>query len=66
MSSLLDASEFVRILQNRQGVVASAREEIAYYRGWITKEDLVAVADRYGKSEYGQHLRAVAEGKIRG
>ena len=66
MSSLLDASEFVRILQKRQGVVASALEEIAYYRGWITKEDLVAVADRYGKSEYGQHLRAVAEGKIRG
>ena len=66
MSSLLDASEFVRILQKRQGVVASALEEIAYYRGWITKEDLVAVANRYGKSEYGQHLRAVAEGKIRG
>ncbi|MBO4297541.1 MAG: glucose-1-phosphate thymidylyltransferase RfbA [Clostridia bacterium] len=65
MSSLLDASEFVRILQKRQGVMASALEEIAYYRGWITKEDLIAVAERYGKSEYGQHLRAVAEGRLR-
>lgn len=65
MDSLLDASNFVEMIQKRQSVVISAPEEIAYKNGWITKEHLLTSADRYGKSPYGKHLRAVAEGKIR-
>ena len=47
----------------RQGVMISAPEEIAYVRGWINKEQLLESAERYGKSPYGQHLKAVADGK---
>ena len=64
MDSLLDASNFVEMIQKRQSIVISAPEEIAYRNGWITKEYLLSSADRYGKSPYGQHLRSVAEGKI--
>lgn len=64
MDSLTDASAFVQMIQNRQGVVISAPEEIAYKRGWITKEKLLESAERYGKSPYGQHLRNVALGKL--
>ena len=64
MDSLLDASNFVEMIQKRQSIVISAPEEIAYRNGWITKEYLLSSADRYGKSPYGKHLRSVAEGKI--
>ena len=64
MDSLLDASNFVEMIQKRQSIVISAPEEIAYRNGWITKEYLLSSADRYGKSPYGTHLRSVAEGKI--
>ena len=63
--SLIEAGDFVRMLQTRQGIVLSALEEIAYRMGWIDKETLLKSADRYGKSPYGQHLRAVAEGKVK-
>lgn len=63
MDSLMDASSFVQTVQNRQGVVISAPEEIAYLEGWITKEQLLESAELYGKSPYGQHLKVVAEGK---
>jgi glucose-1-phosphate thymidylyltransferase len=62
--SLIEAGDFVRMLQSRQGIVLSALEEIAYRKGWITKEILVQSAKRYGKSPYGQHLLKVAEGKV--
>ncbi len=65
MDSLVEAANFVQMLQKRQSVVISAPEEIAYRNSWITKEKLVESAERYGKSPYGAHLRAVAEGKIR-
>ena len=65
MDSLVDAADFVRMIQQRQSVVISAPEEIAYKNGWIEKEELLASAERYGKSPYGSHLRAVAEGKLR-
>lgn len=65
MDSLLEAAEFVRTLEKRQGLKISAIEEIAYHKGWISKEELLAAAKRYGKSPYGQHLLNVAEGKIR-
>lgn len=64
MDSLTDASAFVQMIQNRQGVVISAPEEIAYMHKWITKEKLIESAERYGKSPYGQHLKNVAIGKF--
>lgn len=65
MDSLADASDFVRVIQKRQGVEISAPEEIAYKNGWITKEQLLESANKYGKSSYGQHLKNVAEGKLK-
>lgn len=64
MDSLLEASNFVQMIQSRQGIVISAPEEIAYINKWITKEKLMESAERYGKSPYGAHLKAVAEGKV--
>ena len=61
--ALAEASEFVRVIENRQGVQISAVEEIAYRNGWIGKEKLLESAEQYGKSSYGQHLKNVAEGK---
>ena len=63
--SLLDASNFVQMVQKRQGIQIAVPEEIAYTRGWITKEALEKAAKKYGNSPYGVHLRQVAEGKIR-
>lgn len=65
MDSLLDASDFVRMVENRQGMKIAAVEEIAFVNGWITREKLTESAAKYGKSTYGAHLRKVAEGKIR-
>ena len=64
MDSLLEASEFVHMVENRQGIQISAPEEIAYIRGWIDEKQLMESAEHYGKSPYGTHLKAVAEGKI--
>ncbi|HIW02079.1 MAG TPA: glucose-1-phosphate thymidylyltransferase RfbA [Candidatus Protoclostridium stercorigallinarum] len=64
MDSLCEAADFVRMVQARQGIEISAPEEIAFIHGWITKEELLESAGRYGKSPYGEHLRNVAEGKL--
>lgn len=64
MDSLMEASSFVQTVQNRQDVVISAPEEIAYHEKWIDKEKLLESADEYGKSPYGEHLRRVSEDKI--
>lgn len=64
MESLMEASTFVQTVQNRQGVVISAPEEIAYYEKWISKDELIESAKLYGKSPYGEHLMRVAEDKI--
>lgn len=64
MESLFEASQFVRTVEQAQDLPVSVPEEIAYENGWITQEQLVSCADRYGKSDYGRHLKAVAEGKI--
>ena len=64
MDALSEASEFVRVIENRQGIKISAVEEIAYKNGWISKEKLLESAAKYGKSPYGEHLKKVAEGKI--
>ncbi len=65
MDSLVDAADFVRMIEKRQSIKISALEEVAYKNGWINKEQLLSAAARYGKSPYGEHLKAVAEGKIR-
>ena len=65
MQSLLEASNFVEMIQNRQGVMISAPEEIAFINGWINRDELLKSAEAYGKSPYGAHLKAVAEGKIK-
>lgn len=64
MDSLAEATDFVRMLQNRQGIEISAPEEIAYINGWIDSEKLMESAKKYGKSPYGTHLKNVAEGKL--
>ena len=64
MDSLIEAGQFVQMIEKRQGVKISAIEEIAYKNGWISKEKLLESAERYGKSTYGQHLKKVAEGMI--
>ena len=66
MDSLVEAADFVQMIEKRQGIKISAPEEIAFRFGWIDKDELVESAERYGKSPYGQHLKAVAEGKVRG
>lgn len=65
MESLVEAADFIRMMEKRQGITISAPEEIGYKNGWITRETLLKAADRYGKSPYGSHLRAVSEGKVR-
>lgn len=64
MDSLVEAADFVQMVEKRQGIKISAPEEIAYKNGWISKEKLLESAERYGKSPYGAHLKAVAEGKV--
>jgi glucose-1-phosphate thymidylyltransferase len=65
MDSLVEAAEFVQMIEKRQSIKISALEEIAYHNNWIDKETLLASAEKYGKSPYGEHLKKVAEGKIR-
>lgn len=65
MDTLVDAANFVRMIEKRQGIKIAALEEIAYINKWITKKQLLESANKYGKSPYGEHLRKVVEGKIR-
>ena len=60
MDSLIDAGDFVRTIQNQQGIRISAPEEIAYRKGWISKDKLIESAEKYGKSDYGKYLKLVA------
>ena len=64
MESLNEASEFVRVIENRQGIQIASLEEIAYINDWITKEKLIEAAEFYSKSSYGEHLKKVTEGRI--
>lgn len=65
MDSLVEAADYVQMIEKRQGIKISAPEEIAFINKWIDKETILKSAERYGKSPYGEHLRRVAEGKIR-
>lgn len=64
MDSLAEATQFVQMIEKRQGVKISAPEEIAYRQGWIDREQLLRSAEVYGKSPYGEHLKKVAEGRF--
>ena len=65
MESLLSAANFVETIESRQGITISAPEEIAFINGWIDQKILLKSAKAYGKSPYGEHLKAVAEGKVK-
>ncbi len=65
MDSLVDAADFVRMVEKRQGIKISAPEEIAYKNNWISRDKLLESAERYGKSPYGEHLKRVADAKIK-
>lgn len=64
VDSLTEASEYVKVIETRQGLKIACLEEISYKNGWIDKEILLESAEQYGKSPYGEHLKNVAEGKI--
>lgn len=64
VDSLTEAAEYVKVMETRQGLMVACLEEIAYRNGWIDTNQLLKSAELYGKSNYGQHLKKVAEGKI--
>ena len=63
--SLAEATAFVKMVEEHQGLMISCPEEIAYNNGWITKEKLLEIGKTMAKNSYGQHLINVAEGKIK-
>jgi len=63
--SLLDAADFVRMVEKRQGISIAVPEEVAFINGWIDREKLLKAAEAYGKSNYGSHLKTVAQGRIK-
>ena len=65
VDSLVEATDFVRMIETRQDIKISAPEEIAYRNKWIDRQTLLLSAERYGSSPYGQHLKNVADGKLR-
>lgn len=65
IDALSEATEFVKVIEKRQGIMISAIEEIAYVKGWISRNELLKSAEKYGKSPYGEHLRKVAEGRVK-
>jgi len=60
-ASLLDAGNFVRTLEERQGLQAGCPEEIAYDQGWITAQDLAKRAEMFAKNSYGRYLAGLVE-----
>lgn len=64
MDSLMQAASFIQTIQNMQGIIIASPEEIAYRYRMINKEQLLDVAEKYGKSPYGQHLHKVADGSL--
>ena len=65
VDSLVEAADFVKMIEERQGIKISAPEEIAFRYGWISKQELLDSAEKYEKSPYGMHLRTVAEGRLK-
>ena len=65
MDSLVEASDFVQMISKRQGITISAPEEIAFKNGWVSNDELIKAAQKYGKSPYGEHLKSVCDGKVK-
>lgn len=65
IDSLMKANDFVKVIEEGQNIKIAALEEIAYKNGWITNNELIEIAKRYGKAPYGEHLMRVAEGRIK-
>jgi len=63
VDSMTEAAEYVRVVQKRQGLIIAALEEIAFMQNWISRESLLAAAQTYGKSPYGQYLLQIATRK---
>ncbi|MBE2900694.1 glucose-1-phosphate thymidylyltransferase [Methanothermobacter thermautotrophicus] len=63
---LLEASSFIETIQKRQGFYIACLEEIAYNNGWITREDVLEMAEKLEKTDYGKYLRDLAEGNFHG
>ena len=64
MESLFEATNFVRTVEQAQGIPVSVIEEIAFSNGWIDRDKLIEAAQRYGKSSYGKYLKSVSEKKF--
>lgn len=64
MDSLVEASSFVEMIEQNQGMKISALEEIAFRKGWITRETLLKSIEKYGDSSYGRHIKNVVDGKM--
>lgn len=62
VESLMEASEFIHIIETRQGIQIAALEEIAYYNRWINQDELKIASTKYGNTKYAEHLRNVADG----
>lgn len=65
VDSLIEAAEFIRTIETRQSIIIASPEEVAFRNGWISAEQLLEDAEKFGKSPYGSHLKAVATGKVR-
>lgn len=65
VESLHEAAEFVKAVETRTGIAIAVLEEIAYHNNWISKEQLLESAEKYGKAPYGVYLQKVADGKIK-
>ena len=60
--SLLDAGNFVRTLQKRQGLQVGSPDEVAHAQGWISNDEIAARAEKFAKNDYGLYLSALAGG----
>ena len=65
IESLAEASNYVKIIEDVQGVKISVPEEISYYNHWIDEDELLKAAEAYGKSPYGDHLRNIIKGNVK-
>ena len=63
--SLAEASNFIEVIEKRQGLKVACLEDIAYRKGWISKEKLEEVAEPMRKNEYGKYLLRLAKGEVR-
>ena len=63
-ADLIEAANFIRTIENRQGMQVSCPEEIAFRKNWINKEKLLEIIKPFLKTNYGKYLKSLAEGEI--